>query len=383
MAPPDHLPDELRGLAALAERKELDLRPVLLRVLTDLYVGRPHHTPDEIRQYQAVAEGLIRQSDESVRAVVADKLADYALAPDSVLEALIAFGGPGATPILRRSITISRSLLADVAHEGEISLACAVAERSDLDTPLVRSLAERPEIEVLRALANNATAPLDRTTFERLAQRGRLDVPLARALCARASEPGAVAPLFLVASQIQRKAIILDARRADLGREFRTAPSEALLGYGREMEEAAASMDRARIEAIIADATGASPEITERIVSDPYGDPLALVLAMFAMTPQAASRVIVAVGGPVVTQERLQALATLVGDVAPETAARLVCAMTGTSAPETAAPRSTRHYLPASDAQAQPLPGRAPAPEPRPQAQAPEAPRKVIFLRRA
>ena len=243
MAQPDHLPDELRGLAALAERKDLDLRPVLLRVLTDLFIGRTHHAPDDIRQYEAVAEGLIRQSDESVRAVVAEKLADYAQAPESVLEALISFGGSGATPILRRSITLSRSLLADIASEGELSLACAVAQRTDLDTPLVRILAERSEIEISRALAGNATAPIDRVTFDRMAQRARLDLPLARALCAQAREPAAVAPLFLAASQIQRKAIVLDARRADLGREHAGAPNETMLSLGRAMEQAAATMD--------------------------------------------------------------------------------------------------------------------------------------------
>ena len=53
------LPDGLDGLARLALDKEVDVRPVLLRVLTDLYVGRPHHSAEEVRQFETIALGLV------------------------------------------------------------------------------------------------------------------------------------------------------------------------------------------------------------------------------------------------------------------------------------------------------------------------------------
>ncbi|MES1154815.1 MAG: DUF2336 domain-containing protein, partial [Pseudorhodoplanes sp.] len=39
----------LQGLVGLADRTGVDIKPTLLRVLTDLYVQKPLHTPDEER----------------------------------------------------------------------------------------------------------------------------------------------------------------------------------------------------------------------------------------------------------------------------------------------------------------------------------------------
>jgi hypothetical protein len=65
-----------------------DVRPTLLRVLTDLYVQKPSHSPDEEQQYVELALRLLEAVDISLRTEVARKLATYAGAPTAILRRL-------------------------------------------------------------------------------------------------------------------------------------------------------------------------------------------------------------------------------------------------------------------------------------------------------
>lgn len=76
------------SLVDLACRNGVDIRPTLLRVITDLYVQKPSHTAEEETQYVELALGLIASADESTRSAVAARLGSYAAAPAAVLAAL-------------------------------------------------------------------------------------------------------------------------------------------------------------------------------------------------------------------------------------------------------------------------------------------------------
>lgn len=73
------------GLLDLACRDGVDIRPTLLRVLTDLYVQKPVHTAEEETQYIELATGLVDAVDETTRATVAATLRAYPAAPAAVL----------------------------------------------------------------------------------------------------------------------------------------------------------------------------------------------------------------------------------------------------------------------------------------------------------
>jgi uncharacterized protein DUF2336 len=81
------------GLVDLACRDGVDIRPTLLRVLTDLYVQKPSHSADEEVQYVELALGLIDAVDEPTRGAVAARLASYPAAPAAILRRL---GGVGS-----------------------------------------------------------------------------------------------------------------------------------------------------------------------------------------------------------------------------------------------------------------------------------------------
>src|SRR5216683_1887741 len=78
----------LDGLVDLACRDGVDIRPTLLRVLTDLYVQKPSHSAAEEAQYLELALGLIDSVDAPTRAAVAASLAKYPAAPEPILRKL-------------------------------------------------------------------------------------------------------------------------------------------------------------------------------------------------------------------------------------------------------------------------------------------------------
>ena len=78
----------LDSLTDLGTRSGIDVRPTLLRVLTDLYVQKPTHTPDEDRQYTELALRLMEAVDVATRATVAARLATHPFAPAEVVARL-------------------------------------------------------------------------------------------------------------------------------------------------------------------------------------------------------------------------------------------------------------------------------------------------------
>ncbi|KJC41290.1 DUF2336 domain-containing protein [Bradyrhizobium sp. LTSP857] len=76
------------GLMTLSRREGVDVRPTLLRVLTDLYVQTRVHSDDEQRQFVELATRLIDQVDDATRASVKAKLAIYPSTPVPILQKL-------------------------------------------------------------------------------------------------------------------------------------------------------------------------------------------------------------------------------------------------------------------------------------------------------
>src|SRR5260221_3614157 len=78
----------LDGLMTLSRREGVDIRPTLLRVLTDLYVQANTHSGDEERQFVELTSRLIDQVDDATRAAIRARLAIYPGTPAEVLKRL-------------------------------------------------------------------------------------------------------------------------------------------------------------------------------------------------------------------------------------------------------------------------------------------------------
>jgi hypothetical protein len=72
------------GLITLSRREGVDIRPTLLRVLTDLYVQANAHSAEEERQFAELTSRLIDQVDDATRAAVRARLAIYPGTPVEV-----------------------------------------------------------------------------------------------------------------------------------------------------------------------------------------------------------------------------------------------------------------------------------------------------------
>ena len=99
------------------DRRGVDIRPTLLRVLTDQYLQSRTHTLDEERQYTELALRLIGETDIATRAAVAMRLAPHACAPRAILLQLARDELEVAEPILLHSPRLTPADLAAIASE--------------------------------------------------------------------------------------------------------------------------------------------------------------------------------------------------------------------------------------------------------------------------
>jgi len=78
----------LDGLMTLSRREGVDIRPTLLRVLTDLYVQTGAHSADEERQFVELVSRLIDEVDDATRNAVRARLSIYPATPEAILSRL-------------------------------------------------------------------------------------------------------------------------------------------------------------------------------------------------------------------------------------------------------------------------------------------------------
>src|SRR3984957_3163847 len=107
----------LDGLTDLSKRSGIDMRPTLLRVLTDLYVHRLSHLADEERHYTELALPMLEAVDVPTRVAVAKRFAHYQRPPLRVLQWLardlpVAAGEWRSHPLLQARGAVPRGTAA-------------------------------------------------------------------------------------------------------------------------------------------------------------------------------------------------------------------------------------------------------------------------------
>ncbi|MCW2272445.1 DUF2336 domain-containing protein [Rhodoblastus acidophilus] len=289
--PPD-IYARLRDLAASAHSRPAEMRPVLLRVTTDLFVLHASHTPQEIHLYQEMACRLIDDADEATLQIVAQKLSQCADAPPDVLRRIQARGGAAAQEVLTNNRQIPWTELRQISASGACDQACALAARADLDREITALLAGRPEREVARALAANAAAPLAVENLRLLISRGREDLDLARALLARGSLSLDHLPLYLAADADQRGALLRIARQAGLAGLGRPdAMAELDAEACARLEGAALRQKRGAFALLLAEIIGIDPLCARRLVEEESGDALTIAFIAMGLPREIAARI--------------------------------------------------------------------------------------------
>lgn len=290
--PPADIYARLRDLAASEQTKPAEMRPVLLRVTTDLFVLHPSHTAQEIRLFQEMAVRLIDDADEATLRIVAQKLSRCPDAPPDVLRRIQARGGAPAQEVLTNNRQIPWTELRQIAASGACDQACALAARADLDREITALLAGRPEREVARALAANAAAPLAVDDLRLLISRGREDLELARAILARGDLGVDHLPLYLAADAAQREKLLRSARQAGVaavGRPDATAELDA--DSCARLEGAALRQKRGAFALLLSEIIGIDPLCARRLVEEESGDALTIAFIAMGLPREIAARI--------------------------------------------------------------------------------------------
>lgn len=164
------------GLMTLSRREGVDIRPTLLRVLTDLYVQSDTHTDEERRQYVELASRLIEQVDDATHAAVRARLAIYPHTPVEIAAKLGLAAGKAAPLPLAHSLDPAAEAHAAKASPKVSMLPDDAARISDMffaaDTrgraEIIDSLAEaslRPSPAVPAERVNRAIQILEMAAF--------------------------------------------------------------------------------------------------------------------------------------------------------------------------------------------------------------------------
>jgi len=288
----------IQALIELARRDGVEMRPVLLRVLTDLYVQEPVHVPAERARFAELACRLLDGAEPATRAAVAERLASYPGTPPEVAEKLARDDISVAAPILRRSPALNEAALHMVLNFCGSAHAAAIAERANLPPRVARRLRD------LDAPVAPAPETDPATTFA-LARRY---------LAAKSDERQIILSAIACCPQVEQEEKL---RRLDRGLHDR-------------LERAALRHRSGEFVAQLRDSTGMARDVAARIVADPSGEPLAALCRALEMPFSLASRILLflnpAIGGSV---QQVFGMASRYVDMTPASARRLAGAWCG------------------------------------------------------
>jgi hypothetical protein len=281
----------LNGLADIGLRSGVDMRPTLIRVLTDLYVQKLAHTPDEERHYTELALRLLDGVNVPTRAAVAARLAKHLSPPLRVIQYLVNDLPEIAAPLR------GHALLEPPARPTEpappVAIAPTVEDTAPIEAP--------PEEE-----------PIEHEPVTDL--RGTMDSTIA----------GELNDVFFTATEYERRLILLNLHVA--------APMSAgqvvVLrdpSIGQRLEVAALGNHREELVKQLAEALRIPREQARRIVRDDHGDSIVVAVKALGIPRDVVYRLLMfvnpAVGHSV---ERVHALAMLYDEMTAQAAEGMV-----------------------------------------------------------
>jgi len=286
---------KLEGLDSLARRDGVDIRPTLVRVLTDLYVQKPAHTSEEERHYTELVLRLIDFVDLGTRVAVARRIAAYRSAPPAVARRLARDIIEVAEPVLRLSNVLTFADFDAIVREFGAPHAAAIASRG-----AVAAAAEPVSFE-----------PASTENEPESGQPRESDIELA--------------DLFFSADPAGRRILLMSLGSA----EPQPSPAKPHETIGA-LETAALARNRAEFTVLLERALGIAREKAERIVTDPSGEPLLIAAKALAMPPVVLQRVLMfidpAIGESI---QRVFALAALYERISAEAALKIIASLRG------------------------------------------------------
>jgi hypothetical protein len=298
------------GLLDLAQHDGVDIRPTLLRVITDGYMQNAMPTPDDQRQYTELAIRLLGETDITARAAVAARLAQHPMAPCAIIQLLARDVLEVAEPVLRHSSWLTPTDCETIIKECGPFHGAIIAERNR--TRGATGTTVTPHVATPNAQENEATELCD---------------------------------LFFNADSRERRLIMLNL-------DFATTPlSDVGVPRRADIWRLELAALRHQSEIVIGElekAIGVSNRQARRIVNDQLGEPIVAAAKAINMPADVLQRVLLFLN-PSVGQsvDRVYELATLYDEISADAARRLVAIFQDADTAEQTAsrhPPSTWHH---------------------------------------
>lgn len=222
----------------LSRREGVDIRPTLLRVLTDLYVQASAHSRDEERQFVELTSRLIDEVDDATRAAVRARLAIYPATPTRIMDKLG----------LRRT-----------GPDQPVPAAAAIAAAAPSTQPA------RPPTEA--------------------------ELRMAASLAMRPNDAAEISDMFFAANAKERAQILHNLQETPLKAAARIPTARAARAiHILEMAAYAEDIDNFTLE--LGEALILPSRIAAEVVNDPGGEPLACAMRALEMSSAAFQRVL-------------------------------------------------------------------------------------------
>ena len=226
------------GLMTLSRREGVDIRPTLLRVLTDLYVQASAHSADEERQFVELTSRLIDQVDDATRAAVRARLAIYPATPVEIMNKLG----------LRRPLP------------GQAAPVAPVIPSAPSEAPAARAPTEA-------------------------------QLRMASSLAMRPNDAAEISDMFFAANASERALILHNLNETPLKASARIPAARAKRAI-ETLEMAAFAEDSENFALEIGEALILPARIATQVVNDPGGEPLACAARALDMPADAFQRVL-------------------------------------------------------------------------------------------
>lgn len=325
----DDLAGALARLGTGRHDPDAEIRPLLLRIVVDLFLQKRHHAPADLRTFEAIVSPLLTDVDTVTRRRLIERLFDHPATPAALLERLMDDESLIATDLYRHA-SFNEGGLLTAAATGSLMVAAAIAQRTDLPLSVVRALVGRPEDRIATVLAGNVSVVFETAELETMVARARGNRDLAECLVTRLADPLAAAPLFPLLSQRQRRRMIESVRRLDLGRRQWGRPDGTTIATLARLDQLALSGEWDSFDDALCFAISGAGNALRPLLHEGGGDVLALALAVVGAPEELAARIFI-LGEPAIGRSvaAVRRLTTLVGLLAPAAARRLLDAMLG------------------------------------------------------
>ena len=287
----------LNGLADIGLRSGVDMRPTLIRVLTDLYVQKLAHTADEERHYTELALRLLDGVDVPTRAAVAARLAKHLSPPLRVIQYLVndlpevaaplrghAALQPPAQPAASPPVAIAPAILA---------IAPAIEDIAPLETPPQEEPIEHEPVTDLHGAMDATTA-------------------------------GELNDIFFTSAEHERRLILLNLHVV-----APLSPGQVAVlrdpGVGQRLETAALGNHREELAKQLAEALRIPRDQARRVVRDDLGEPMVVAVKALGISRDVVYRLLMFVNPTVGhSVERVHALAMLFDELSAQAAEGMV-----------------------------------------------------------